>query len=815
MARIKEKNLRRFVALYLTSSMLLSGVAFAGENEDESFYADGTPIVVEEGNLYDGMNEVYGGSNVYIEEGDSNITSTNITVKSGDVGSITGGSAAEDGKTAYVAASNIKVNGGNVSYIVGGGEACADGAASTVETVNINIKGGVFNEQPYIIEDEPGSYNGLVGGGLAWAGDDESGINTANVKTVNITIDSGTFLAGVPDTAILGGGVAADEGSNAESGSKAVAHVDTVNMNINGGSIATDIYAGGYAYGDDAASTVDNATINISNGDIKGNVYAGGKGTATVENSTINISGGKIGGNISAEQNVTGSSALNFTAGTGSNIDGAVSGFDTVTVKSGAKTTFSGANVADGTAAIQAKALNIEENSTVTVAKNMTFNLGSASAPIPASFSLRSARVANGMLNLSGELKIVTGAELTLENTTLVSQNTGMVTVGAKKDGSTISVGKLNMAANSDFADNHMNLNIGLPIDVIKNLSAAEINDIIEQSLAPTIANGLDLNSLDISNGTNAEYQYIKDASGKIVDVKLNDTYLGFYTGVRQANAYIAKNMIGNIHDRNTALRSGEKANDFWVNIRGGKTDIDNQYGKAEVKNQYYQLGYDWDVSSGDDKAVVGVYFSKIYGDITQYSIKSDIDNAYDFGIYGMKEFSNGTYLGLVSRYGQTKNSAKIDDRKVDWKDKGYALSAEFGKRMAQPNGWSMEPYMQLTYNHLSDADLNTGNTDVTLEGSNLLDGKVGVRFIKQEQENQNNNIYAGISYARGLSGDFKMNSRSGMNMTKMDNDTNSFELALGMNRQISKCSTVNLNAKKEFGDYDGWSVQGMVNVNF
>lgn len=811
MSKMKEKNLRRFVAIYLTSSMLLSGIAYAAESDVEiEPYQDGQAITVEEGNQYDGMNELYGGSNVYSDDGISNINSTNITVKSGEVGSITGGSAAEDSETAHVGTTNIKVNGGNVRYIVGGGEACNDGATSNVNTVNIHIEDGVFNEQPFSIEDEPESYNGLVGGGLAWAADDESGTNTANVKTVNITIKGGTFLAGVADTAIWGGGVAADEGSSAGAGSKAVAHVDTVNMNIGGGSIATDIYAGGYAYGDDATSTVDNATINISGGDIKGNVYAGGMGSATVENSTINISGGKIGGNVSADQNVTGTSSLNFTKGTESSLDGVISGFDTVTVKNGAKTTLTGTNVADGTAAIQANALNIEENSTITVAKNMTFNLGSASAPIPAAFSLRSARVANGVLSLSGELKIMTGAELTLENTTLISHDTGMVTVGAEKNGSTFHVGKLNMAANSDFADNHVNLNIDLPIDQIKNLSADELNNIIETALTPAVAS-----NLDISNGTNAEYQYIKDDTGRIIDVKLNDTYLGFYTGVRQANAYIAKSMIENIHDRNAALRSGAKADDFWVNIRGGKTDIDNKYGKAEVKNQYYQLGYDWDVSSGNDKAVIGVYFSKIYGDITQYSIKSDIDNAYDFGIYGMKEFHNGTYLGLVSRYGQTKNAAKIDDRKVDWKDKGYALSAEFGKRMAQKNGWMLEPYMQLTYNHLSDADLNTGNTDVSLEGTNLMDGKIGVRFVKQDQENQNNNIYAGIAYARGLSGDFKMSSRSGTNMTEMDNDTNSFELALGMNRQISKFSTVNLNAKKEFGDYDGWGVQGMLNVAF
>lgn len=803
MSTMKEKNLRRFVAIYLASNVILSGVAYAEESEDEPFYANGQTITVTDENSF--AYGLVGGSE------NSSVTASNITVESGMVSSITGGGSAEGG-AAHVGAANITMTGGTVNYLQGGGDADYNGAASTVDTVHITIASGSIGLNS--ATGDTASINGVVGGGMAWTEEGENQTNTSDVNTVNLTISGGTIYKDETSTSgVWGGGIAGyTYGTGNATTSAADAHVDTVNLNISGGTIYPDVYAGGATFaepnqGDDKiTSTVDQATINISGGEIKGNVYAGGMNQATVGDATINIGGGKINGNISAEQNVTGSSALNFTRGVESTLDGKISGFNTVTVKSGAKTTLTGANAAAGDTVVQAETMNIEENSTVTIAKNMTFQLGSANSPLPAVFSLRSARVANGTLNLSGELKIAAGANLTLENTTLVSHATGMVTVGVKDN----SVGTLDMAANSAFSGNRLNLNIDLPIDQIKNLTAAEINKIIEDALTPAVAN-----RLTISNGTNAEYQYVKDASGKIVDIKLNTTYLGFYTGVRQANAYIAQSMIGNLHDRNTAFRSGEKADDFWINIRGGKTDIDHNYGKTEVKNQYYQLGYDWDVSSSDSKAIVGVYFSKIYGDITQNALKSDIDNAYDLGIYGMKEFNNGAYLGLVSRYGQTKNTAKIDDRKVDWKDKGYALSTEFGQRFAQKNGWTLEPYVQLTYNHLANADLNTGNTDISLEGSNLFDGKMGVRFIRQEQENPNNNLYAGISYARGLSGDFKMKSRDGMSMTEMDNDTNSFEFALGMNRQISKCSTINFQAKKEFGDYDGWNVQGMLNVNF
>ena len=54
-----------------------------------------------------------------------------------------------------------------------------------------------------------------------------------------------------------------------------------------------------------------------------------------------------------------------------------------------------------------------------------------------------------------------------------------------------------------------------------------------------------------------------------------------------------------------------------------------------------------------------------------------------------------------------------------------------------------------------------------------------------------------------------------GIGLIENKNDGNALEIALGLNRQVSKDATVNLDVKKEFGDYDGWNVQGMVNVKF
>lgn len=121
---------------------------------------------------------------------------------------------------------------------------------------------------------------------------------------------------------------------------------------------------------------------------------------------------------------------------------------------------------------------------------------------------------------------------------------------------------------------------------------------------------------------------------------------------------------------------------------------------------------------------------------------------------------------------------------------------------------------MQLTYQGIEDTGLNTGFTDIRLDKSDLLDSKLGIHFIKEDKERENDTIFAGLSYRKGLRGSYKAG-LSSMGLTKMDNDGDAVELMLGMNHQLSEYCIANVHAKKEFGDYDGWSVQGTIEVSF
>ena len=852
MAKMKDKNLHRFVALYIAGNMAFGGVAYAEEGYQEHYLAGAATVIDDAAYLGDGViggshnasvdtsdikvnsngkaDEVFGGgkadaganaqANVNqatikinggqiadlfagghaINGGTANITGkSTIEITDGTIENVTGGGSAQSGHVA-VKEFVVTINGGTIGFIQGGGDAKGDNATANVDKTTITINDGTIG----LGSDQ------TLGGGWATVGTAVGVNNASNAGDVTFNINNGTFRNN-----IYGGGIssAEDEDATVPGLGTASAHVNNVNMNISGGTIEADVYAGGAtlvgmnAGADRVTSTVDKAMLNISGGKIKGSVYAGGMNTATVGNSSINISGGEVAGDVSGV-NAT-KSVLNFTAGTGSTIGGTVAGFEAVTVATGAKTNWQG----DKTHSFGS--LTVADGGVITVGgQNVTFDFAPVSS---ASLYSRMARdVANGNFNVNGEVNLAQGTTLTMQNGTITTAGKGAFISAVDKD-NVANSGKVQWGTGAKVEGD---LHFGFA-----NITSAELADMGKtdefSNLLQTVA---DTNNLLAEQSiTNAEggltaFTTKKTASGLIVTEAPHTSERGiaYYTGVRKGNAYINHNIVDTIHEHTAGLRNGERTNEFWAGIRGGATDVETRFGEAEVKTQYYQLGYDWNAATDRQKAAVGLYITKIAGDSTQNDFKNDLGSAYDFGIYGTKEFSGGNYVSLIGRYGQIGNSLRTDVQTTTWKDKGYGLSVEFGNRSTQANGLMLEPYIQFNYNRYSAVDFSVGADKVGMDSSAMLDGKLGLRLIKQAGDNPNNTISGGIAYTRGLSGDFSLQDQmNGEKLGGVDHDANAIELSVGMNRQLSSSSTLNLQAKKEFGDYKGWSVEGMVNVAF
>ena len=219
--------------------------------------------------------------------------STATAEMSDDVDITIGGYVDENGDA--LNAEVVGVFGNGLAYFTGeahGGDNPLKGqAAALAGNTNINVRGGLVD--------------GIIGGGMAIDDSDASYKNaiakTSGTASINVSggtvnkVDAFTALSSIFENS----GVSVSEPSLA-------GYVDGVNAAASNAAIA----AGGIALGGGAEAYVENAQVNVVGGDVKGDVYAGGisafgykdsdtKGSH-VENAMLNLTGGTINGNVYA-----------------------------------------------------------------------------------------------------------------------------------------------------------------------------------------------------------------------------------------------------------------------------------------------------------------------------------------------------------------------------------------------------------------------------------------------------------------------------------------------------------------------------------
>lgn len=219
-----------------------------------------TSITVENGSV----SNIYGGDQFGGKvEGD-----INISVKGGKVGAIYGSNYSSNTPNAEIFNGvtgdvTIDISGGEVNHIRGG--------------INSNNAGDVAAAKQKMVLNGDVVIN--VGGDAhIGAYDGESILATGgSYASVN-----GTTTVNISDNAVVDGIIAGGASRTDESG------VKSSNINISGGTLNGDVYAGGLKY----SSVSGNTAVNISGGEINADVYGGGGVETSVKgNSTISLTG--------------------------------------------------------------------------------------------------------------------------------------------------------------------------------------------------------------------------------------------------------------------------------------------------------------------------------------------------------------------------------------------------------------------------------------------------------------------------------------------------------------------------------------------
>lgn len=326
------------------------------------------------------------------------------------------------------------------------------------------------------------------------------------------------------------------------------------------------------------------------------------------------------------------------------------------------------------------------------------------------------------------------------------------------------------------------------------------------QDLADTvkITNGNQLNNVVAEEGKIfGEITAEVDANGNVVAGSVIENGNIANEGITElANvafmAWRAEN--DEMHQRMGELRSSNGEAGIWARMKRGES----KYGDMDIKNQYstYQLGYDEKV--GDSNWYIGGAISRTEGK-SSFATGSGENQSTGFTVYGTYVADDGQYVDLSAKYARLDNEFDVFGRSGiestgDYRNNGYAFSAEYGKRIEAGNDFWVEPQVQLTYGHLSSANYTTSrDVRVTQDAMDSVVGRLGFAAGKDIGAG---NVYVKASYLYDFDGDTNVKMTDGKNSAVYDQDLGGgwFEVGIGTNINLSETSHLYFDVEKTYG---------------
>lgn len=254
------------------------------------------------------------------------------------------------------------------------------------------------------------------------------------------------------------------------------------------------------------------------------------------------------------------------------------------------------------------------------------------------------------------------------------------------------------------------------------------------------------------------------------------------------------------MHQRMGELRSSKGEAGIWARMKRGESES----GDLNIKNQYstYQLGYDEKV--GDSNWYLGGAISRTEGK-SSFSNGSGENQSTGFTVYGTYVGDNGEYVDLSAKYARLDNEFDVFDRagmevNGDYRNNGYAFSAEYGKRIATGNDFWVEPQVQLTYGHLSSANYTTSRgIKAAQDAMDSIVGRVGFAAGKDIGAG---NVYVKASYLYDFDGDTSVTMNDGVNSRTYEQDLGGgwFEFGIGTNINLSETSHLYFDVERAVG---------------
>lgn len=420
--------------------------------------------------------------------------------------------------------------------------------------------------------------------------------------------------------------------------------------------------------------------------------------------------------------------------------------------------------------------ITVENGGVVNVQENVkAFNVGTAA-------DAGGITLNNGIVNLQGEKQQITATELDGTGGTVNTNSlNNKMTIGTVAVSTSVTVN-----GSGEIADAILG----------GNATAQDLADVVttgtgdsEKSAASQITTDEGIIAGKITADVNADGKITNTVYAK------NTTNLGL-SNLAAINLMTWRQENNDMNKRLGELRDSKGEHGVWARMVRGEAEyesIQNQY-------NYYQIGYDEKLST-DPNWTVGMFLTRTEGNST-FRTGSAENNHTGVGVYGSYLKDDGSFIDLVAKYARIDSDFNANGGvgSGDYNTNGYSVSAEYGKRFEQGNGFWIEPQVELTYGTVGAVDYTTGNgAKVRQEGMDSLVGRVGFSLGKDIKAG---NIYARASYLYDFDGETEVTmSHSGISdVYEQDLGGGWFEVGLGANINLSDATHLYFDVEKTYG---------------
>lgn len=246
----------------------------------------------------------------------------------------------------------------------------------------------------------------------------------------------------------------------------------------------------------------------------------------------------------------------------------------------------------------------------------------------------------------------------------------------------------------------------------------------------------------------------------------------------------------------------------LWVRYRHARTGWENSF---KTNSNMFQVGFDKLKLEKDGKHYRGGAVDYTDANTSLLGLKGNGEHErYALSLYDTWIGDKGHYLDLVLRGGRTSNDLDVTTRNQEIIKGKYhqnfgSISGEWGRKLANDNGWYVEPQAQLQIARVGSADYRTNyGVKVEQDAATSVIARAGFRLGRDFSDK--GNFYMKADWLHEFCGDqnIRVSAADGSEQSSFNGQDSWWDLGLGADFSLGKDTYLYCDFERTLGgNYD------------